>query len=235
MKNLLITGATSGIGLHAARFFAAQGNRLCLVGRSEEKITELKNELGGNHIYIKYDFGNPGDVESILHEIKENRIKLDGLVYCAGIGSNHGIRGIDLNDSIQMYKVNFESYLALCSHFIRKEYSNDGASIVGIASITVRTCYPGTASYCSSKAAMISLNKILSKEVLRRKIRVNTILPAYVNTPMSGGMPDDKLLSEQPWGYLETEDVVNAIDFLVSDKSKMITGSELVISGGMTF
>lgn len=235
MSNILITGATSGIGKKAVETLAQKGHTLCIVGRDPDKLGQLRNELGDSHIYIECDLCEPDSVELIFKSLKEKTIKLDGLVYCAGMAINQGIRGIDLASFEETNKVNFESYMAMCSYFIKKEFSNDGASIVCISSLSAKTCYSGTASYSVSKASMLAMNKVLSKEVARRRIRVNAILPGYVRTRMSEDVEESQVLAEQPFGYVETEDVVNAISFLLSDQSRMITGMELCISGGMQY
>lgn len=234
-KYILLTGATSGIGYVTAVHLNKKGYGICAVGRNIDKLNKLKSELIGENIYIRYDLSDSYNVGVIFEKIREHGIKLDGLVYCAGISRNHQVRGIDLSDYDDVYKTDYESYLSICSLFLKKEYSNDGASIVCISSLAAKTCYPGTASYSVSKSAMLTLNKVMSRELLKRKIRVNAILPGYVRTPMSEDMEEEMLLLEQPWGFIEPEEVAFVLEFLLSKKSRMITGSEIVISGGMNY
>lgn len=196
-KNILITGATSGIGKTIARQFAGEGARVVLVGRRQEILQKLKEELGENTITAACDLSKTDDINKIFQICKENQCKLNGLVHCAGIVAISSISSI-LND-------------------------------------------PGMILYSMSKSALNSAVKTMSKEFMKRKIRVNGILPANVKTQMFLGGEDtledfmERSLERQPLGIIDTEQVSYLAEFLLSDNAKYITGECIVMSGGMTY
>ena len=235
MKTILLTGATSGIGKETAAYLSEQGYNLVLVARNEDKLKSIVENLGPRHLFYALDLNCPDQIPGVFHFLKERKVKLDGMAYCAGIAGNMPFRSISLEDVAAMMQVNCYGFVNLAKDFIKKTCSNDGASIVAIASLSAITAYPGTCSYSMSKNALISACKVLSKEGLRRNIRVNTVLPGYVDTRMMEGCDLTQILSEQPWGFVKPRDVAQLIEFLLSDRSTMITGAQIPISGGMNF
>lgn len=240
-KSYLITGATSGIGEKTAYMLAEQGCRLILTGRNQEKLEELKKNIDSKVIIIPYDLLDSDNVEQIFICCKENDIKLDGLIYSAGIARNTIVRANEWRDLEDVMRVNCLAFIELGKYFGMKKYSNDGASIVAISSIASCLNDTGMVQYSASKAALNSAVKTMSKEFMKRKIRVNAILPANVNTELflSGKeyIEDfmENALARQPLGIIDVEQVVYLIEFLLSDYSKYITGEWITIGGGMTY
>lgn len=236
MKNILITGASSGIGEATVKYLASTGEyALMLIGRNEDKIKKLCMELGPSVYYYCYDLHNLESIENIFLYCKDNNFILNGLVYCAGIAGNLPIRSLDLGDAKTMMDINCMAFVEMAKYATNRKYSDSGCSIVAISSLSSLTGYPGTAAYTMSKNALNAVCKVLSKEVLRRGIRVNTVMPAYVRTPMMAYTKEEDILSEQPLGYIEPSEVGYLIEFLLSDKSKHLTGASIPISAGMNF
>lgn len=240
-KTYLITGATSGIGQKTAYMLAEQGCRLVLTGRNQAQLETMKKEIGCDTIVIPYDLKDLDHMEQIFLCCKENGIKLDGLIHSAGIAKNTIIRANEWKDLEEVMRVNCLSFIELGKYFGMKKYSNDGASVVAISSIASCLNDAGMVQYSASKAALNSTVKTMSKEFLKRKIRVNAILPANVNTELflSGEeyIEDfmENALARQPLGIIEVEQVVYLVQFLLSDNSKYITGEWITMGGGMDY
>ena len=240
-KNILITGATSGIGKTIARQFAGEGARAVLVGRRQEILQKLKEELGENTITAACDLSKTDDINKIFQICKENQCKLNGLVHCAGIAGLSGVRAFDSEEAMNMMQVNTFSFVELCKRFASKRNSYDESGIVAISSISSILNDPGMILYSMSKSALNSAVKTMSKEFMKRKIRVNGILPANVKTQMFLGGEDtledfmERSLERQPLGIIDTEQVSYLAEFLLSDNAKYITGECIVMSGGMTY
>lgn len=236
MKTVLITGASSGIGEVTAKYLAAQGYRLVLVARNREKLSSLCAELGAGVQSFVYDLNNLENIADIFDYCKEQSLLLHGLVHCAGVGYNEPFRRIDVESVEKTMAINCKSFLMMGKMMALRKYSENGGSIIAISSLSALTAYAGTAAYTISKSALIAACKVLSKEVLNRRIRVNTILPGYVRTPMTAELTEEGIMaSDQPWGFIEPEEIAYLIEFLLSDRSRCVTGASIPVSGGMNF
>lgn len=234
-KWILVTGASSGIGLTIVNYLDSLGYSLVLCSRREERLKEISSALTNIPILMVVDLCKPEGVEKIFQTLKEQSIKLDGMIHCAGIGSNCPIRGNNVEDMEKIMATNYFSFVELGKYFSKKSYSNEGASIVAISSISPLTCYTGACNYAASKSAVNIAVKIMSKEFMKRKIRVNAILPAYVNAPLGPAEDDKEYIKQQPLGIIQPEYIAYLVEFLLSDKSKYMTGTLIPVSGGMSF
>lgn len=240
-KAILITGATSGIGQNAAYEFAKESATLVLVGRNRKKLEFMKSQLGDKVHIFEYDLRDLEHIENIFSFAKSQNIKFDFMVHCAGIAKNSIIRANDIEDMDEVMKVNCFSFVELGKFFCLKKYSNPGGAVVALSSIASLLNDKGMVQYSASKAALNSVIKTMSKEFLKKQIRVNAILPAYVNTAMfTAGESqidnfEEELMINQPLGIIPTENIVGIIKFLLSDYGKYITGELLVVSAGMQF
>ena len=155
-KNILITGATSGIGKTIAEQFAKEGARLVLVGRREEILRQLQKDFGQDTITIPCDLSKTEDIEKIFTVCRENACKLSGLVHCAGIAEMCGIRMFETEDAMNMMNVNTFSFVELCKRFSAKKNSYDASGVVAISSISSIRNDAGMILYSMSKAALNS-------------------------------------------------------------------------------
>lgn len=235
MKNILITGASSGIGEATAKYLASQGYRLMLVARNKEKLEMLCTELSPYAKFFLYDLNDLCNIETIFRYCKEQAFILDGFVHCAGITGNFPVRSLDWQFVSNMMNLNCTSFVEMAKFSTSRQYANKNTSIVALSSLASVNCYPGTAAYSMSKNSLNVFCKVLAKEVIRRGIRVNTIMPGYVRTPMMEGMEDAVVEEQQPLGYIEPVEVACLIEYLLSDKSRCITGTAIPISAGMNF
>ena len=236
MKTVLITGATSGIGLETARYLHRRGDyRLVLVGRNEAKLTELSNELKGE-LFFSCDLEETEKIKELFTFIQAKELKMDGMVHAAGFAANMPIKSLKMGLAEKQMRLHYYAFLELCKYFYSKKISNEGASIVAMSSLATETKLKGSVMYVSSKSALNAAVSIASKEFLRRSIRVNALMPAYVDTRMNDGLEDlIDIKEKQPMGLIPPCSIADTIEFLLSDRSKYITGICLPISAGMEF
>lgn len=244
MSNYLITGATSGIGEACAKVLSSPENRLILVGRNTEKLSYLSENLPGTIYPVKYDLINLMDISTIFNVVSADNFKLDGMIYSAGVDSAWPVK---VNNTVKMQEImtiNCFAFVEMCRYFFSKKNSSDGASIVAISSLAAYLNETGNSAYSMSKAALNSAVKTIAKEFVRRRIRVNAILPGGVNTPMGNQKGEIIAASvsnndrntegndKQPLGAITGDDIAAMVEFLVSPNSTYLTGELLTVSGG---
>ena len=232
---ILVTGASSGIGLEIVRHLDSLNYNVILCARREEKLKDITSALKNEAIVMPVDLCNLLEIEKIFMILKKAEIRLNGMVHCAGTGNTLPVRNNNVEAMQKIMATNYFSFVKLGKYFSKKIYSNEGASIVAISSISPLTCYTGACNYAASKSAFNIAVKIMSKEFMKRKIRVNAILPAYVNAPLGPAEDDEEYIKQQPLGIIQPEYVAYLVEFLLSDKSKYMTGTLIPISGGMSF
>ena len=242
MSNYIITGATSGIGEACTKTLASDDNRLIIVGRNTDKLYDLKNKLPGEIIPIEYDLNDLSNVGSLFEPCSKLGFKLDGMVYSAGIDSAWPVKVNNTSKMQEIMTVNCFAFVEMCRYFYSKKNSADGSSIVAISSLASVLNEKGNCAYSMSKAALNSSIKTISKEYIRRKIRVNAILPGGVNTPM-GNSKGELLASakeenvnespdEQPLGAMTGKDIADIVCFLLNPTGAFFTGELITVSGG---
>lgn len=237
-KTILITGASSGIGQETAVQCSKLGAQLVVTGRNEKRLNDtLSNLEGTGHQSIIADLTDQAGIESIVGAVNA----LDGVVLCAGRGmtSPFAFNAPDKYDDI--FKVNFFSPVELLRQLLKKKKIQKNASVVFVSSIGgVFTYSIGNSVYGASKAAISSTMKFCARELAPKGIRVNSVNPGMVNTPLIGGGS----ISEEQYKadiekyplkrYGEPIDIANGIIYLLSDASSWVTGHSLVIDGGIS-
>jgi NAD(P)-dependent dehydrogenase (short-subunit alcohol dehydrogenase family) len=235
-KTILVTGATSGIGKQAAIDLSAAGATLVITGRNEERLKETLQLLNGEgHAHFIADLL---DFDSFI-TIVDKLPLLNGIVHSAGITSHLPAKFISANDISDVMRINYMAPVLLTSALLRKKKVANNASLVFLSSITTKYPYYGGALYGSSKAAIEAYSRVLSIELAAKGIRSNCISPSFVKTPMvddAGKTISNEVLEKfekmMPLGFGEPSDVSNAILYLLSDASKWVTGSNMVLGGG---
>lgn len=235
--NYLVTGATSGLGEYISRALAACGHHVILLGRKEEKLNKLCCEIGENAQGITVDLE---DTEKIAEVFKNCPVKLNGMIHCAGLNESSLLKMSERETAQKVMNVNSLSFVELGKHFCKKKHSCEGASIVVVSSMAAKNCPAGMGLYSASKAALNSLVMTMARENTKRKIRVNAVMPGYLEKAMQNEVllwqlkssGDDMLKEIQPFGLIPYEQVWMMIDFLLSEHSRYVTGSIIEISGG---
>lgn len=237
-KKILVTGATSGIGLALCDFLIKQECSVIAVGRDQSKIEELIKKSDNKLKFLSFDLIDFLNYSKIFDEMLAGE-KLDGFVHCAGIEETLPLTMYNPENVKRIFDINVFSGIELLRHFSKKKYSNDGASVVFLSSVMGDLGQPGKIGYCATKSAVLGIVKASALELAKRKFRVNSVAPGVVNTPMTqklfSQIEDDniqRIKEMHPLGIGEVEDVVPTITFLLSDSSKWITGQNIKIDGG---
>ncbi len=234
----LITGATSGIGLDLAVRLSGERN-LILVGRNEARLDELINQTGGSNKVLKLVIDLDADrrqaASRLTELIQSEGLQIEALVHCAGTSKVMPLRQADTDSIDTIFNVNILSAMELIRPLLKKENKGSLKNIVLISSLASIRGEKGNAVYAASKGALNALTISLAKE-LAPKVRVNSISPGTVETPMT----QDFLKTESGVAHLQTyplgvghpEDITNLACFLLSDEARWITGQNIVIDGG---
>jgi NAD(P)-dependent dehydrogenase (short-subunit alcohol dehydrogenase family) len=243
-KNIIVTGASSGIGRQCAISCSKMGATVILMGRDNERLKQTVESMTNkeNHLLFSIDLCEYEKVEQILDNAVSMKGKIDGLINAAGIASTLPFKMVTPRKMDEYFRTNVIAGINLSRLVTNaKVVSEKGASIVFISSVMGMVGEKGKSLYGMTKGALIAASKSLALEFAAKKIRVNTISPGVVVTPMTGNdfySQDEELLnlvkSYHPLGLGEPSDVAGACIFLLSDASRWITGTNLVIDGGYT-
>lgn len=239
-KTILITGASSGIGKAIAEKCIDKGASIIVCGRFITKLKDVFKDLDSCRIvFLEIDLS---DIDSLSDKISEIK-NIDAIVHSAGMLELRPLRSIRYDNLRETMKLNFESPVMLTNFLLKKKKINKGGSIVFISSINGnRIGNVGYLSYASSKAALIGAMKVIALELAPKKIRVNSVLPGIIKTEMAIKLEesvskeaiDDDIKKYPLKSYGAPEDVANMVNYLISDNSNWVTGSEFVIDGGFT-
>ena len=234
-KNVLITGASSGIGRAIAIACSMMGASVYITGRNRFKLEETLSMMeGDNHKIIVADLTKEEERNNLVSSISY----IDGIVNNAGIGSRVLCKNITEDDIDKVMSINFSSSVLLQSLLLSHKKIKKGGSIVFTASRAADAPSIGNAIYSASKGAIISYAKCLGLEVAPRKIRVNCICPAMVWTDLilqDGITKEDMEEAQKKYPlkrYGKPEDIANLAVYLLSDASEWMTGSCIDITGG---
>ncbi len=237
-KNIIITGAASGIGRETAIISSRLGANVILLDLSEEGLKETMPLLAyGKHHYYTVDLTDSCSILSIIKDIFIHNNIVHGLVHCAGISSRKPLNVLTKDGFSKVMDVNFYSFVELVRHVCKKKHFAEGGSIVVMSSISSIRGYKAKTEYCVSKAAVDAFVRCMALELANRKIRVNSVMAAEVLTPLAlkaREMNQTVGASDfnAPLGPSEPYEVANTILFLLSDATKTITGTSILIDGG---
>jgi len=236
-KTILITGASSGIGKSIAIECSRLGAKLAILGRNPERLNDTFSLLAGTgHVVISVDLN---DYEAVISKLSEIPL-LNGVVYCAGIQKSSPVKNIDNLEFLEVIQTNLFSTSFLNTKLLQEKKIGKNASLVFISSTASGVVAEiGNAMYSASKGAISAYAKVVALELSSRKIRVNCISPAMIKTELLDSISvgkEELELDEQryPFGYGEPLDVAYAAIYLLSDASKWVTGTNIILDGGLT-
>ncbi len=240
-KQILVTGASSGIGREIALVLDKLDTNLILCGRNKERLEETKSQLSPNTKIECFDFNNTSDINKWMQKITLQYGPLDGLVHSAGISELMPLKFLNEKTIREVLSVNLESTILLTKSLTRKKVCTSPASVVLISSVMGLVGSIGRTAYSASKSAIIGFCRSAALELAPEKIRINCIAPGFVKTEMFEEVKKklnqkqiDEIVSAHPLGLGEATDVAHAAAFLLADSAKWITGSTLVVDGGYT-
>lgn len=236
-KNIFVSGASSGIGRAIAIMASELGARVFITGRNAAKLKETEKCLKGNdHKAWVCDLTDEKNLLSLADKITS----LDGIVHCAGIAKPMPAKFINKQHIDELFSTNFNAQVLLNARLLSKNKIKKSASVVFISSVSTNVPYFGGAMYMSTKAATNAYCKALAFELASQKIRVNCISPALVKTgiyeDMKAAVTAENLHAYEkkyPLGIGEPADIAAMAMFLISDSSKWITGTNIIMDGGL--
>lgn len=242
-KNIIVTGASSGIGQQVSINCSRMGAKVTLIGRNEERLAETKAQLEGNgHIVISYDLTDLDGLKELVEGIVAQTGTIDGLVNCAGISATLPLKLMSTDKVEEMFRTNVFATIELTKQVLNiKNVNKQGASVIFFASVMGCVGENAKSLYSLTKGALIAGCRSLAVEYAPKRIRLNVVSPGVVETAINRNQPyladpDRRKATEahHPLGIGTTEDIANACIYLLSDASRWVTGQNLIVDGGYT-
>ncbi len=239
---ILITGASSGIGRQCAITCSQKGATVALFGRNNAKLNETLELMSNKdrHILFSNDLIEYDQISNSVNNVVSQKGKIHGLINCAGISTTLPLNALSPKKMELYLKTNVIGAINLTKQVVKSSnFSESGGSIVFISSVMGIVGEKGKTLYSMTKGALIAAVKSMAIELADRKIRINSISPGVVETPMSDKAAYSRTEESRnrigmlhPLGLGKPEDIAYAIIFLLSDAARWITGTNLIVDGG---
>ena len=238
-KNIIVTGASGGIGNSIVEKLHANGANILATGTRIEKLEELKNKFDNIKI-LKFDISHHEKIEEFINNATEELGgSLDCIVNNAGITKDNLTIRMSLEEWTNVIDVNLTSTFLMCKYSIKKMLKNKSGKIINITSVVGHTGNVGQANYTASKAGIVAMSKSLAIEYAKKNINVNCISPGFINTAMTDKIDEkykEAIIAKIPSNRLgKPEDIANVVTFLGSNLSDYINGETIHVNGGMYF
>jgi len=243
VRNAIVTGGSRGLGLGIARKLIQSGFRAIVIARKQsDELTTAMLETEQTHPgalhFVPFDLAEIDGIADMVKKLRKDFGPIYGLVNNAGM-STDGVLALTSTQRIeQVVRLNTTSPMVLTKHVVRSMMADGGGRIVNISSIAAFTGYSGLAVYAATKASLIGFTRSLAREVGRAGVNVNAVAPGFVSTEMTQGMTEESRAQIARRSALkrmvDVEDVANAVDFLMSDGSRNITGTVITVDAGNT-
>jgi NAD(P)-dependent dehydrogenase (short-subunit alcohol dehydrogenase family) len=236
----VVTGGNKGIGLGVAKAYASEGASVVITGRDDKTLGAAAEEIGPGTLAIKSDAGKISDIENAMAAIRERFGRIDALFVNAGGGKFAPLEEVTESFFDDTFNVNVKGLLFTVQKAV--PLMRSGSAVVLNASINGHMAMPNTTVYAASKAAVISLAKTLSVELVGRGIRVNSISPGPIeSTFLTRELSTEELQQTKDWivsqipmkHFGQPEDIAAAVLYLTSPESAFVIGADLIIDGGM--
>ena len=236
-KNIIVTGATGGIGNSIIKKFNELGANILASGTKVEKLEELKKNFNNIKI-LKFDISQSDKIENFIENASEELGgKFDCVINNAGITQDNLAIRMNFDEWKKVIDINLTSTFLICKFAIKKMLKNKKGKIINITSVVGHTGNLGQSNYTASKAGIIAMSKSLAIEYAKKNINVNCISPGFIKTPMTEKIDEkykESIISKIPSARLgEPDDIANAVLFFASDQSDYINGETLHVNGGM--
>ena len=240
MRNIIVTGASRGLGLAITRHLVAEGFRVIAVARRESDA--LRQEIAaappGALAFAPFDLGEIDALPGFVAALKKQHGPPYGLVNNAGLGTEGLLANMHNSKIEELLRVNVTAPIVLTKYVVRQMMAGGGGRVVNISSIIASTGYNGLSAYGASKAALIGFTKSLAREVGQLGITVNAVAPGFISTEMTAGLQDDdraRIAARAALRRLaEPADVANAVSYLLGDSARNVTGTVMTVDAGAT-
>lgn len=237
-KVAVITGGASGIGAATAKLFVSEGAKVVLVDLNEEKGKAFEEELKANNaeaIFVKANITSEEEVQAIFKQTIEAFGKVDIVFNNAGIGRVQASHTLEYAEWRNTVNVDLDGVFLVAREAIREMLKSGGGSIVNTASMYGWVGSPGSAAYNAAKGGVINLTRSLALEYAEQNIRVNSLCPGFIDTPIIPEESKQILATMTPMKRLgQAEEMAKAVLFMASDDSSFMTGNSLTVDGGYT-
>ena len=236
-KNIIVTGASGGIGNSIVERLNELGGNILATGTREEKLQELKEKFSNIKI-LKFDISKHDKIEEFINNATEELGgNLDCIVNNAGITKDNLTIRMSMEEWSKVIDINLTSTFLMSKFAIKKMIKNKSGKIINITSVVGHTGNVGQANYTASKAGIVAMSKSLAIEYAKKNINVNCISPGFISTAMTDKIDDkykETIISKIPANRLgKPVDVANAVVFLASSASDYINGETIHVNGGM--
>lgn len=241
MRNVIVTGGSRGLGLATASRLAANGYRVVAVGRTRNEkldaaIQNAEDAAPGSFHFTPFDLADIQAIPDFVKTIRKQFGTIYGLVNNAGISFDGALALMPITQIDRLVRFNTISPIVLTRSVVGSMMADKDGRIVNLASIAAFTGYSGLSVYSATKASMIGFTRSLAREVGRMGINVNAVAPGFIETDMTSGMKEEQRQQIERRSALrrlaEAEDVANAVEYLLSDKAKNITGTVITVDAG---
>src|SRR5579859_1851673 len=243
MRNVLVTGGSRGIGLGIVRRLTDAGFRAIAVARKEsegltEAIAQSEARKAGSLRFVPYDLADIEGIADLVKSVRKEYGPIYGLVNNAGASVEGSLAMMSTAQMERLIRLNTLSPIVVTKNVLRSMMADGGGRIVNIASIVASTGYSGLAVYSATKASLIGFTRSLAREVGKMNVTVNAVAPGFVDTDMTQGLKEDQreqiVRRSALRRLVEAADVASAIEFLLSDGAKNITGTVITVDAGNT-
>ena len=236
-KVAIVTGGSSGIGKAIVERFAWEGAEVVIADVEEEKGKEVAEEVGAD--FKKCDVSNFEEIEKVIEHTVDEHGCLDVMVNNAGIGAVEGIENMDVEEYEKVRSINQDGVMYGCKAATPYLKESEGC-IINMASIYGLVGDEGSTAYNVAKGGVVNMTRSVANDLAKHNVRVNSICPGFVDTPMTEGVQEDDafiehVMNQTPLERLaEPEEIASVATFLASEEASYITGTNIPVDGGWT-
>jgi 3-oxoacyl-[acyl-carrier protein] reductase len=243
MRNVVVTGGSRGLGLGMVRVLRAAGyNVIAIARRESDELAALMRDAGpeGHRTvhFRPFDLSDAAAIPGLVRSLRQEFGSFYALINNAGLGTGGLLATMRDAQIEQLVRLNTVSPIILSKYVVRSMMADGGGRIVNVSSIVSSTGYSGLSVYSATKSSLVGFTRSLAREVGKLGITVNAVAPGFVDTEMTDSLEGElraRIMRRSALGHLvDVDDVANAVEFLLSDKAKNITGTVLTVDAGST-